>query len=240
MDRRPLYVSLTLFACSAMCHSATATPTRQIRLGYSVEHRPIVATQIGDGTPVTLILGGMHGDEPAGAYVVETLARYLKSHSLPKGDEVVLVPRVNPDGLARRTRDNAHRVDINRNFPTPDWGRHSQHGRFDPGPHPASEPATRIVMRLIAKLHPRLIITVHDPFHQLNIDGPAWRFARMMQRFDHYRITTYIGYPTPGSLGTYAGKIRHIPTITLELPNVAGSTAWRQNKNALLATVRMR
>lgn len=223
-----------------MCHSANATPIRQITLGYSVAHRPIIATQIGKGGRVTLILGGMDGDEPAGVYLVENLVRYMRGHSVPKGDEIVLVPRVNPDGLARRTRDNAHRVDINRNFPTPDWGRISHHGRFNPGPRPASEPETRTVMRLIARLHPRLIITVHDPFHQINIDGPAWRFARTMQRFNHYRITTYIGYPTPGSLGTYAGKNRHIPTITLELPNVSRSVAWRQNKDALVAAVKMR
>ena len=107
MARRSVFVGMTLVTCCIMCHGATAAQSRQIRLGYSVEHRPIVATEIGKGRRVTLILGGMHGDEPAGVFVVERLIEYLKTHAVPKGNEIVLVPRVNPDGLARRTRDNA-------------------------------------------------------------------------------------------------------------------------------------
>ncbi len=32
-----------------------------------------------------------------------------------------------------------------------------------------------------------------------------------------YKITEDIGYPTPGSLGAYAGQERGIPTITYEI-----------------------
>ena len=34
---------------------------------------------------------------------------------------------------------------------------------------------------------------------------------------DDYPVEASIGYPTPGSFGTYAGIERQIPTITLEL-----------------------
>ncbi|MBY0385631.1 DUF2817 domain-containing protein, partial [bacterium] len=32
-----------------------------------------------------------------------------------------------------------------------------------------------------------------------------------------YKIEETIGYPTPGSLGTYAGIERNIPTLTYEI-----------------------
>ena len=33
----------------------------------------------------------------------------------------------------------------------------------------------------------------------------------------NYPVEESIGYPTPGSFGTYAGVERNIPTITLEM-----------------------
>ena len=219
-----------------------ANPVRQEKLlGYSVLGRPITEVQFGAGPGVVLILGGMEGDEAAGSYVVERLIANLNRRPrLAAGVEAALVPRLNPDGLARNTRTNADGVDLNRNFPTKDWGRHAVRAQYYPGPRAASEPETRIVIRLIASLHPCRIISVHAPYHQLNIDGPALSLARVMQEFNHYQITTYIGYPTPGSLGTYAGQERHVPTVTLELPSVSGAVGWAQNKSALLAAINLR
>ncbi|MGH8296645.1 MAG: DUF2817 domain-containing protein [Steroidobacteraceae bacterium] len=235
----PRFVLRFLFLAITLGGAARATPVHRERLlGYSVRHRAIAATAFGSGRDVTLILGGMHGDEPAGAYVVERLTTWLERHPpLAPEVKVVLVPQVNPDGLAQHTRVNANGVDINRNFPTKDWHRHAAGPRYNPGPRPASEPGTRIIIRLISQLHPCRIITLHAPYHQLNIDGPALRLARAMQRLDQYPITTSIGYPTPGSLGTYAGQERHIPVVTLELPPVSGAVAWAQNRQALLAAI---
>lgn len=242
MVRLLIGVTTNLILGSLLCVPLSAKPIRhETILGYSALGRPIREFQFGSGSDVSLILAGMEGDEAVGSYVVGRLIAELKGRPhLADGIEAVLVPRLNPDGLARNTRTNAHGVDINRNFPTRDWGRPAMQGRFYPGPRPASEPETQLVIRLIAELHPCRIITVHAPFHQLNIDGPALSLARVMQKFDHYRITTYIGYPTPGSLGTYAGKERHIPTVTLELPPVSGAVAWAQNENALMAAISLR
>jgi murein peptide amidase A len=235
-------VTAHLILGSLLCMPLSANPIRhETLLGYSALGRPIREFQFGSGSDVIVILGGMEGDEAVGSYVVDRLIADLKARpQRADGIEAVLVPRLNPDGLAQNTRTNARGVDINRNFPTRDWGRQAMQGRFYPGPRPASEPETQLIVRLIAELHPCRIITVHAPFHQLNIDGPALALARVMRTFDHYRITTYIGYPTPGSLGTYAGKERHIPTVTLELPPVAGAIAWAQNERALLAAIDLR
>ena len=59
-----------------------------------------------------------------------------------------------------------------------------------------------------------------------------------MSAKNHYPTTAAIGYPTPGSLGSYAGIDKKIPMITLELPrNLPGDQAWAQNKDALLAAI---
>lgn len=239
MIRSLFGVIVTLFVTLVLCQPASPDPLRRtIVVGYSVLHHPITAVQFGHGPDVTLVIGGMEGDEPSGSYVVERLVTDLLTHpQLVAGAEAILVPRMNPDGLARSTRVNADGVDINRNFPAEDWGHSAAEPRYNPGPRPASEPETQTAIRLISELHPCRIITIHAPYHQLNIDGPARSLASLMQHFDHYRITTDIGYPTPGSLGTYAGKELHIPVVTLELPPVSGTMAWAQNKNALLAAI---
>jgi hypothetical protein len=47
-----------------------------------------------------------------------------------------------------------------------------------------------------------------------------------------------MGYPTPGSLGTWAGVDRQIPIVTLELPaRQRGEDGWKANREALLAAI---
>jgi protein MpaA len=49
-----------------------------------------------------------------------------------------------------------------------------------------------------------------------------------------YELKPSLGYPTPGSLGSYAGRDLAIATITLELPD-AGSAeqVWKELSGAL-------
>lgn len=205
---------------------------------HSVEGRPIKVVEMGTGKDVTLILGAFHGDEP----VTTCLVRRLEAH-LKRNDElllqrrVVLVPAVNPDGLVRQTRGNAHGVDLNRNFPTKNWRPKYKAKRYYPGLSPSSEPETKAVIDLVTQYHPDKIISIHAPLHNVNYDGPGKTLAQEMAAHNQYPIKEYIGYATPGSFGTYAGKERGYPTITLELPNVSCSTAWEQNKGALIAAI---
>jgi protein MpaA len=53
-----------------------------------------------------------------------------------------------------------------------------------------------------------------------------------------YEITEDIGYPTPGSLGTYAGWERQIPTITFEIERgLPLSEVWPTVRGAVLAAI---
>jgi len=50
-----------------------------------------------------------------------------------------------------------------------------------------------------------------------------------------YPVTGSIGYPTPGSFGTWAGHELRIATVTLELPSHHSSRrCWEENRRALL------
>lgn len=238
---QPQEVAAATCVPSEAGHRSQPPPSHETTIGWSVGGRPIEATTVGSGPDVTLVLGGVHGDEPASPFVVDHLIAYLRAGcSALAGHTAVLVARVNPDGVTRRTRVNALGVDLNRNLPTRDWTARARAPRYNPGPFPGSAPETQALMRLVARTHPCKIITIHAPYHQLNIDGPALALARVMAQYDHYPITTSIGYPTPGSLGDYAGKERGIPTITLELPPLPGTTAWVQNRRALLAAIGFR
>ena len=54
-----------------------------------------------------------------------------------------------------------------------------------------------------------------------------------------YPLSASMGYPTPGSLGSWAGVDRRIPTVTLELPrNLDENRCWEHNAAAVLAFVR--
>ena len=211
-----------------------------IAVGTSVEGRPIHAyLPVGSQRGPVLILGGFHGDEPKSVHLTRKLIEFLDD--IPQaGDEVsrAIVPIVNPDGYARRTRRNARRVDINRNFPTKDWIRQPKRSRMFGGTAPGSEPETEAVMRVVELVQPARIVTIHSISGQRqcnNYDGPGRAVAIRMQRINGYPVTTSVGYPTPGSFGAWAGRELQIPTITLELPSHhSPKRCWEDNRLALL------
>jgi protein MpaA len=158
---------------------ALALPQQQtsgVLLGRSVEGRRIEAIRVGDrsGTRV-LVVGCVHGDEPAGIRV----ARYLERLS-PSGVDLWIVPTLNPDGLAAGTRGNARGVDLNRNFPFR-WRRLG--GVYYSGPHPLSEREARIGYRLVLALRPSVTVWFHQHLDLVWASGgdPAVerRFARV-------------------------------------------------------------
>ena len=185
------------------------------------------------GTPTennVLIIGVFHGDEPQGKYLIE---KYLSLHTLPRGGRVrergkLFVPCLNPDGLQNATRTNANGVDLNRNFPTKNWGdgvnvategcsECQDSSLYYGGTSPASEIETLFVIDIIKKYQPKTILTLHAPYKIVNYDGPAQDIAQKISDIIGYPVEESIGYPTPGSFGTYCGVERNIPTITLEL-----------------------
>lgn len=190
------------------------------RTAQSVEGREIVLYLSGPDAPGpldTLIMGAFHGDEPESAVVTTAFLQTFDPAAFGK-KQIGVVPVVNPDGLQRRQRVNTSGVDLNRNFPTRDWEEQNRETIYYSGPKPASEPEARFILEILEAYPPAKIISIHTPYKVINYDGPAKDLAESMSQVNGYPVTADIGYSTPGSFGTYVGKERNIPTITLELP----------------------
>lgn len=203
----------------------------------SEQGRNIYLFEQGQGESTTLILAAMHGDEQNTFHLVVKLADtiYFKPELI--NSKVVIVPVVNPDGLLRNKRINANAVDINRNFPTENWRPIYEKYKYNPGYEAGSEKETQATMALINLYNPNKIIVIHSDLHVLNYDGPAKDLVLKMAEFNGYRIEANIGYPTPGSLGTYAGIEGKIATVTLELPDISPEEAWEQNFETLIQAI---
>jgi protein MpaA len=207
-------------------------------LGTSVEGRPIALYRFGTGPVGTLIIAGIHGNETSAIVVGERLVDLLKREAVPGLTEsVAVIPLANPDGAAAGRRTNARTVDLNRNFPAKNWAT-TRKGAYHGGPTPLSEPESAVLHDAVQTLKPRRIISIHsiDKGRECNnFDGPGERLAARMSQFNGYPVRNTIGYPTPGSFGSWAGIDLQIPVITLELPrSEPGDQAWEKNREALL------
>ncbi len=213
-----------------------------VSLGVSKESRPIDMAVFGQAGDMTLVLSGIHGNEPTSAGLALQLIRHLRDNpQVYQGRRVGVVTAVNPDGLIRGTRENANGVDLNRNFPASNFPANPSPS-FPGGPYPVSEPETLAVLTALRLTQPAKIISIHSirrGQHGNNYDGPARALAIEMGRHNGYNSLSSMGYPTPGSFGSWAGVDQRIPTVTLELPRDADvDTCWRENRDALLAAIR--
>jgi protein MpaA len=163
--------------------AAPLRPTHTTRvLGYSTEGRPIRLTQRGGRRPgrTILIVGCIHGTEPAGLAVT----RLLLTGPPPRSGTLWVLQNLNPDGRAAGTRGNARGVDLNRNFPS-QWRPIGLRG--DPqyaGPRPLSEPESRLGVRAVERIRPDVTIWFHQPQTIVRAFGQseptARRYARLV------------------------------------------------------------
>jgi protein MpaA len=96
-------------------------------------------------------------------------------------------------------------------------------------------------VELMGEFRPDRILVMHSTRGKpmVNYDGPARELAEAMSQLNGYVTSDTIGYPTPGSLGSFAGVDKQIPIITLELPRgVNTETAWQANRDALIRFLR--
>src|SRR5581483_2399248 len=149
-------------------HPAPVTSSR----GRPLLVRDVQPTAPGAQAPrKVLVLGGIHGDEYSAVVVAFQWIERLNGDRFQRFQWRFL-PCVNPDGLlaSPSTRTNANGVDLNRNFPTPDWNAQAQlywknktrkDPRRFPGKLAASEPETRWVIEQIAAYKPDAIVSLH-------------------------------------------------------------------------------
>ena len=157
-----------------------------------------------------LVIGCFHGDEPQGKYLIE---KYLAENP---DTNILFIPCLNEFGVLNNTRTNSNGVDLNRNFPTANW-KLTPKDNFFGGEAPASEEETKFIINTVKKYTPKLILTLHAPYKVVNYDGDGLEISKKISEITGYPVEASIGYPTPGSFGTWAGIENKIPTITLEL-----------------------
>ena len=221
-----LVMSLTL--------AVPATAEAEI-VGRSWQGRPIELTRRGDPeAPITiLVVGSIHGTEPAGHAVVAQLRRM----AVPAGLRLLLVRTANPDGVTAGTRQNARGVDLNRNFTFRWRARGRPFGTYFPGRRPASEPETRALQRLIRRERPDVTVWYHQALRLVTLvpgaDAGLIRAYGARTGLPPRVLPPYRGTATSWQNHTFPGT----SAFVVELP--AGPLAAadaRRHARAVLAT----
>ena len=193
--------------------------------GRSVEGVPLTVFLPESGSAEVLILASIHGDEDETTVVVSEALRCL-----PRGElHAAVILCGNPDGMLRGTRGNARGVDLNRNFPTSNWSpdpvcyksraNDARDQALSPGSAPASEPEVAALIAVIDRLKPRAVVSLHSALACVDDAGASPLGRRLADRCA-LPFLTEIGYPTPGSMGTWAGE-RGLNLVTLELEDAS-------------------
>ncbi len=204
-------------------HAEVVAPARFERrvemVGTTAAGTPIRAIVRGrtDADIDVLVVGAIHGNETAGLPVVRELGRALP----PRRVRYWLVAAINPDGVRRRTRQNARGVDLNRNFPYRWAGGGRAFDTYYPGRARASERETRALMALVRRVRPDVSVYYHQHARMVIRPPGRWRqrLARTYERFSRLAMRTY---PQTGLRGTasswqHAEQHRSL-ALVVELP----------------------
>lgn len=214
-------------------------------IGYSRQGRPITAYYFGNGGASVVYTGAIHGNELSTQALMYQWIDYLEvnAHRIPAGRTIVVVPQINPDGVATGSRVNAHNVDLNRNFATSDWQKDITNIYNEPFPRgggdaPMSEPEVQAIASLVQQLRPELVLSYHSIGGLVLANGAGSSVAKTAvysQMSGYYNAT---GQPSPfeygisGTADTWYAEKAGTASIVIEL----GSHTYSQfdrNKDAM-------
>lgn len=158
--RRP-WAALLVIAVGAAASAGAEEPISSAMLNAGTEFETAYFTQRAAAAgPTVVVVGGMHGNEPAGAYAAEQ----IRFWPIRRGT-IVVVPRANPPALAVNKRYTpgvaSTESNLNRNFP-----------RAGKTEAPRGAMATAL-WGLIEGLKPDWVVDLHEgyDFHQINDDS---------------------------------------------------------------------
>jgi protein MpaA len=189
--------------------------------GVSLEGIPLTVYLPDTGSSEIVVLASIHGDEAETTVVVSEALRCV-----PRGDlQAAVILCGNPDGMLRGTRGNGRGVDLNRNFPTSNWSpdpvcyktraNYARDIALSPGAQPASEPETTALLSLLERVNPRAVVSLHAALACID-DAGGSHLGRQLAARCALPLLTEIGYPTPGSMGTWATE-QGLALVTWEL-----------------------
>ena len=207
-------------------------------IGTSVKGLPIRQLTVGHGARKVLFVGGIHGDEPEGALTTNELPAAFDAAGLADAVTLTIIEDLNPDGRAAQTRGNANGVDVNRNFPASNFDT----GNPANGGEPLNQPESRTLVEAIDRIAPALVMVAHSWAGKqfINFDGPARDLANRFSAASGLLVEESNSFaPTPGSLGSYVGRDRGIPVLTIEVLKGSDPQAvWDNLRSALIEAIR--
>jgi len=161
--------ALLLTAATPVVSEASGTRPAVVEsrtIGHTVKGRGILAWRLGQPSSPrkVVVLAAMHGNETGPSRILNN----LRDGRPISGADIWVVPQYNRDGVVRRTRQNAHGVDLNRNYPR-NWKRLT--GTYNSGPRPASEPETKAIMAFLRAVRPSYVISFHQPLNGVGRTG---------------------------------------------------------------------
>ncbi len=215
---------------------APRAAAHRVLIGRSPQGRAIRAVRLGSphAKRKLLVVGAIHGDELAGTAVTRRLRRMRP----PRGLELWLVEELNPDGAAAGTRQNAHGVDLNRNFPYRWTAQGSPSSTYYSGPRPLSEPESAAAAALIERIHPRVTIWYHQHLRLVTKTGGDAKLERLYARrvgLPHRRLGFLPGTATGWENHKFPGSTAFV----VELPAGRLSTSEvRRHAGAVGAVAR--
>ncbi|MBL8034404.1 MAG: succinylglutamate desuccinylase/aspartoacylase family protein [Leptospiraceae bacterium] len=185
---------------------------RKYQYGKSAKGKPLIAYIVEPAREAArqenlYLMAAQHGDERNTRKVLEYFVREIRTLSADYRNErrVIVIPVYNPDGYRRNNRLNSAAVDLNRDFPSSDGDETNP-----------KAPETEAFMALMEKYPPKHIYNLHQPFRVVLYYPEDLELAKTFAQLSDYPLGQGVGYPTPGSLGTYARE-KKIPIITVEL-----------------------
>lgn len=216
---RMIFNNIVLFGSQTNEPGTAPVPYESRELvGHSVQGREIWAYQVGDpnASKVTMVLGQMHGEEPAGTLSAWGL---INDHRQVQGIQLWVIPSMNPDGGAIGRRQNAGGVDLNRNWPV-NYESNAPGTRYYAGTGPMSEPETAAMAAFIQRIQPHQMVSIHQPLTGVDNYG-------LKDRSLHDALVRELGLPSRsldcnggcrGTMTQWINTTTRGAAITIEYP----------------------
>ncbi len=236
---------------SAWSYNSRSICRSEFSIGSSVLGRSIVAYKFGSGAETILFFGSMHGNEAGTSYTLNSWINELeaKYDQIPNDKTVVVIPSLNPDGVASGSRYNHRNVDLNRNFPDVDWQADVQVAggeviENNGGTAPLSEPEAAALASYIQSVSPRLILSYHAVGSVIiaNETGDSTSLANKYAAQSYYwapsasQSSGLFDYQITGTMEGWAHNVLGIPALVIEQSGYYSNEFYSQ-RNAMWSMV---